>query len=121
MNNDESERDMADTQDARSTSTQLRPGATHEEQLTTQLPPQERQQPDPVLQLSVGRLGAGAVTLAAVIAAIILGVVFYGLNDPIPTAQHTGAATTASSAPAAGGKGGPAAPGGQQTGNTGHS
>jgi len=56
-------------------------GATHEERLAAKLPPQEARQPDPILQLSVGRLGAGSITLVAVIVAVILGVVFYGLNS----------------------------------------
>ena len=89
-------------------------GPGHEEILAAKLPPQVKEQPDPMLQLSVGRVGAGSLTLAAVVAAFILGVVLYGLNSPAPDA---GAPATA---PAAGGKAGPAAPGGQQTGNAGH-
>ena len=37
---------------------------------------QEKQQPDPMLQKSTGRMGGGTITIAAV----VLGVVFYGLN-----------------------------------------
>jgi hypothetical protein len=77
-----------------------------------------KEQPDPALQLSVGRVGAGSLTLVAVVGAIILAVVLYGLNSPAP---NTAAPAGPASAPAAGGKPGPAAPGGQQTGNTGHS
>lgn len=98
--------------------------ATHEEVLASRLPPQEANQPDPVLQLSVGRMGAGAITLVAVICAVILGVVLYGLNSPAPNAQDVGNAPRVASAPAAGGKGGPATPATptpQQTNNSGHS
>lgn len=89
--------------------------ATHEEILAGRLPPQVTEQPDPMLQLSVGRVGAGSITLVAIAAAIILGIVLYGLNSPAPNSAAPG------NAPAAGGKAGPAAPSGQQTGNTGHS
>ncbi len=72
------------------------PQPTHEEMLAARLPPQERQQPDPVLQLSVGRLGAGSVTLVAIAAAIIIAVVLYGLNSPAPSAEHATAPAAAS-------------------------
>ncbi|MGB6538965.1 MAG: hypothetical protein WBF58_23740 [Xanthobacteraceae bacterium] len=82
---------------------------THEELLAAHLPPQEREQPDPVLQLSVGRAGAGSITLVAVVAAIVIAVVFYGLNSPAPTSEHAPASPAASSAaPAAGGGSGAA-------------
>lgn len=100
------------------TNPQAEAGATHEEKLAAHLPPQETNQPDPVLQLSVGRLGAGSITLVAVLAAIILSVVFYGLNSPAPNAREVGTPPSASSAPAAGG-GGAAANGPQQTHNGG--
>lgn len=92
---------------------------TSEERLAAKLPPQETNQPDPILQLSVGHLGAGSMTLVAIAAAIILGVVLYGLNGPAPNTASPAVATSA--APQAGGKAGPAAPSGQHTGNTGHS
>jgi hypothetical protein len=66
-------------------------------------------------------VGAGSIALAAVVGAVILAVVLYGLNSPIPNTLHAGTPTTASSAPAAGGNDAPAAPCGQDTGNTGHS
>jgi hypothetical protein len=90
---------------------------THEEILAARLPPQETEQPDPMLQMSVGRAGAGSVTLVAAVAAIILAVVLYGLNSPAPNSG----AHNAPSVPAVAGKAGPPAPSGQQTGNTGHS
>jgi hypothetical protein len=77
--------DNADTNSPRSGSGrtgQPRSGATHEEMLESRLPTQEAKQPDPMLQLSVGRLGTGSIVLVAVIAAVILGVVFYALNGP---------------------------------------
>jgi hypothetical protein len=97
------------------------PQATHEELLAARLPPQERNQPDPVLQLSVGRLGAGWITLVAVLAVIIIAVVLYGLNSPAPAEHATApaAASNAASAPAAGGGSGTAS-GPQHTPNGGH-
>jgi negative regulator of sigma E activity len=50
----------------------------------------ERHQPDPMLQMSTGRLHAAGIALVAVAIAVILGVVLYGLNS----------ATEASHAPA---------------------
>lgn len=102
-------------------SSEPEPGASHEELLAARLPTQEADQPDPVLQLSVGRLGAGSITLVAFVAAIILAVVLYGLNSPAPNAQDVGTPQSPSSAPAAGGKPGPAAPGAQHTNASGHS
>ncbi len=117
-----SERDeMVDTPNRSNSAPEATPAdrsATHEEILAAKLPPQVKEQPDPMLQLSVGRVGAGSLTLVGVVAAIILGVVLYGLDSPTPNA---GAPTSPASAPAAGGKAAPAAPSGQQTGNTGHS
>ena len=99
-------------------STPAGPDPTHEEVLAARLPPQVKEQPDPMLQLSVGRVGAGSLTLVGIVAAVILAVVLYGLNSPAP---NTAAPSSPPSAPAAGGKAGPAAPTGQQTGNSGHS
>jgi hypothetical protein len=65
-------------------------GATAEERLAASLLPQEREQPDPALQLSVSRVGAGGITLVAVVCAIIIAVVFWGLNTPAPNAQVVG-------------------------------
>jgi hypothetical protein len=77
---------------------------THEELLAAKLPPQVTNQPDPAMQLSVGRMGGGAITLVAVVSAIILGVVLYGLNSPAPTATGAGTANNAPSTSAAGTK-----------------
>ena len=85
------------------------------------LPPQERNQPDPVLQMSIGRVGGGAVAFAAVICAIILGVVLYGLDSPTPNPQMASAPPPASFAPAAGGISGAAIPRAPQTNDSGHS
>jgi hypothetical protein len=94
-----------------------RSGATHEEILAAHLPPQETDQPDPALQLSVGRLGGGSITLVAILAVIILSVVLYGLNSPTPNDQHAGTPPSASAAAAGGGPGAPNGP--QQTRNGG--
>jgi hypothetical protein len=57
----------------------------------------ERHQPDPALQLSTGWMGASGITLVALAAAIILGIVFYGLNRR--GHNETAPAPAASSAP----------------------
>jgi hypothetical protein len=91
------------------------------QQTATALPPQEAAQPDPVLRLSFGKLGGGTLALVAAICAVILGIVFYGLNGPIRNEQTAGAPMAASPAPAARGKSGPAIPSAPQTRNSGHS
>ena len=58
----------------------------------------DRHQPDPALQLSAGWMGASGITLVALAAAIILGIVFYGLNRR--THNETAPSPAASSAPA---------------------
>lgn len=55
-----------------------------EERLAASLPLDERDQPDPELDLSYGRTGAGGITLVAVVCALIIGVVLWGLNSPAP-------------------------------------
>jgi len=120
MSNEDS---MSESQSHQSAPPDAGSAAGREEILAANMPVQERHQPDPVLQLSVGRLGAGAVALAAVVAAVILAVVLYGLNSPPPNAQHVGAAKTAAAAPAAPGTppaGKPSAAGAPH-GNSGHS
>lgn len=79
----------------------------------TGLPIQEANQPDPMLQLTTGHIGAGGITLAALVVAAILEIVFYGLNTRVGV-EHTAAAPSAASSasttqPQAGGKGGPPA------------
>ena len=69
-------------------------GPTAEEPLAANLPSQERTQPDPSLRLSVGRVGAGGITLVAVICAIIIGVVLWGLNSPAPNAKDVNTAAS---------------------------
>jgi hypothetical protein len=93
--------------------TQAGRNATQEEVLAAKLPPTETEQPDPMLQMSVGRMGAGSITLATVAAAVVLAVVLYGLNSPTP---NSAAPNSAPAAPAAGGKAGPPATSGQETG-----
>lgn len=87
--------------------------------LRTGVPTQEKEQPDPFLQMSTGRVGAGGITLFALIAVGILTVVLWGLNGhgagvspPVPPA-----ASTAASSPAAGGHGGAPTPTAPQTTN----
>lgn len=88
------------------------------EQLAAGLPPQERKQPDPALQLSAGRLGGGSVALAVVAAAFILAVVFYGLNSAGPNAQDVGTPPKVAAAPQAGGA--PSAPNAQPVNKANH-
>lgn len=89
-----------------SSSGPAQPAAAAEERLAESLLPEERAQPDPDLQLSFGRLGAGGITLAAVVAAFILAVVFYGLNSAGPNAQDVGTPPKVAAAPQAGGASG---------------
>jgi hypothetical protein len=95
-----------------------KPELSAEERLAASLPPDERDQPDPELALSYGRLGAGGVTLAAVVAALILAVVFYGLNSAGPNAQDVGTPPKVAAAPQAGGA--PGAPNPQPAGKANH-
>jgi hypothetical protein len=84
------------------------------------LPLTETHQPDPLLQTSTGRMGAGGITVAAVVVAAILGVVLYGLNER--RAVESSAAppsTTAGRQPAAGGPAGPATPAAPRTNESG--
>lgn len=87
--------------------------------LRASMPTQEKEQPDPFLQMTTGRMGVGGITLFALIAVAILSVVLYGLNGhgtrtspPAPSAS-----ATVSGAPAAGGRAGPATPTAPQTTN----
>jgi hypothetical protein len=87
--------------------------------LRASMPTQEKEQPDPFLQMTTGRMGVGGITLFAIIAVAILCVVLYGLNghrggvsSPVPPAS-----SAASGAPAAGGQGGAATPTAPQTTN----
>ena len=78
------------------------PGPTAEERLAANLPPQERQQSDPALRLSVGRVGTGGIALVAVACAIIIAVVLWGLNSPVPNAKDVNTAASASTNPGPG-------------------
>ncbi len=87
--------------------------------LPADLPAPETEQPDPMMQMTTGRMGAGSVTLVTLGIVFIVAVVFYGLNS-IGTREHTAAAPPAThqAEPGAGGKSGaptPTAP--QTTGN----
>jgi hypothetical protein len=79
-----------------------------ESALEAGLPTQEKQQPDPMLQITTGHIGAGGVTLVAIAVAVILGFVLYGLNFG-GTAQHTATAPPPPNnmLPAGGGQSGP--------------
>jgi hypothetical protein len=94
-----------------------RPGTTPEQKLATSLPSYETEQPDPA-QVSAGRMGVGSITLASIAAAVILGVVLYGLNSTPPSPRAAPPAQAASSAPAAGGAAAHPAP---PAGKNGHS
>jgi hypothetical protein len=79
---------------------------------TDELPVPEKIQPDPMLRMGTGRVSAGAMTVVAVVAALILYVVLYGLNSPNPIEQTaTSPALTQNAKPQAGGNSGAAAPG----------
>src|SRR5579872_3814180 len=81
------------------------------------IPTQETQQPDPMLQMSTGKIGPAGLTLVALCAAAILGAVFYGLNGP-DTERAKAGATGAGPAVAANNPAPPTAapPAPQQTG-----
>ncbi len=81
------------------------------------LPMTETQQPDPMLQLTTGRMGAGGITLVACAAALIIGLVFYGLNTGKEPASTSPASH--SSQPQAAGGSGPAAPGAPRSNESG--
>ena len=59
------------------------------------MPTEEKNQPDPMLQISIGAAGAGGIALVALASAVILGIVLYGLN------AGGGAEQAASTPPAA--------------------
>jgi hypothetical protein len=114
----------ASTSDLRATDHQIGETSTHEENpAATDLPMPEAHQPDPMLQMTTGRMGAGSTTLVAVVIAFIIAVVFYGLNSHVAP-EHTAAAPSAAqgSPLAAGGKSGPptpSAPRANESGNKG--
>ncbi len=74
-------------------------GPTAEERLAASMPAQVTNQPDPALQLSVGRVGSGSIALVAVVCAIIVGVVLWGLNSPAPNAKDVNTAASATTNP----------------------
>jgi len=45
----------------------------------SRLPVEEIDQPDPMLALSTGKMGAGGIALVALAIAVILGIVFYAM------------------------------------------
>ena len=60
---------------------------------------QEREQPDPALQMSTGRVGVAGWAIFAVIAVVILTAVLYGLNGPSETPTLTAGASSTPAAP----------------------
>jgi hypothetical protein len=50
----------------------------------------ERNQPDPLLQMSTRRMGGGGFSLVALVLVAILAIVFFGLNgrDTVKTASN---------------------------------
>lgn len=78
-----------------------------ESALEAGLPSQEKNQPDPMLQITTGRAGAGGIALVAIAAAVILGFVFYGLNGGASSQQTAAAPPPHNMQPAAGGQSGP--------------
>lgn len=74
-------------------------GPIAEKRMAANVVPQEAQQPDPAMQLSVGRVGAGSIALVAVICAFIIGVVLWGLNSPAPNAKDVNTAASATTNP----------------------
>jgi hypothetical protein len=62
------------------------------------LPIDETDQPDPMLQMTTGRIGPGGITLVAVVIACVVAVVFYALNSSTSHQQTVAAPHAASSA-----------------------
>jgi hypothetical protein len=88
------------------------PPPGRDQKIAAHLPGSETEQPDPMLQMSTGRMGAGGITIAAVVMALILGVVLYGLNGRASVESSAAPpSTTASHTPAAGGNSSAATPG----------
>jgi hypothetical protein len=85
----------------------------NDSELGRPLPIEEANQPDPMLQMSAGRVGAGGMTLVAVAAAAIVGLVLYGLNAGGGPEQTASTAPGAQQAPA--GNSGATKPGAAQS------
>lgn len=87
--------------------------------LRATLPTPVKEQPDPFLQMTTGRVGAGGITVFAIIAVAILTIVLYGLNGHGGGAAPSGAppAATASGAPVPGGQSSAPTPTAPQTTN----
>jgi hypothetical protein len=85
------------------------------------LPIMETQQPDPMLQLTTGRMRASGIALVALALALVLGVVFYGLNSGKETGTENLQTSPAShnSQPQAADGSGPAAPGAPRSNESG--
>jgi hypothetical protein len=79
----------------------------------------EEHQPDPMLQMTTGRIGAGGVTLVAIVIAGIVGVVFYGLNSGGTEQSATAPAPAHATQPTAGGNSGAATPNAPQANESG--
>lgn len=84
--------------------------AEQDKALRAKLPVQEKEQPDPLLQISTGRVGAPGLTLFAVIVVVILSVVMYGLNGRNSEGQAQAPAATAAAGTGNAGTATPAAP-----------
>ena len=80
-------------------STRAIPDNDPERRLEAETPLPEREQPDPALQLSTGRIGAAGWGIFTVIAVCILTVVLYGLNGPSGTSSPAGGAPSPAAAP----------------------
>jgi len=88
----------ADHPSSHQTATQPEPQSIiHKGELAAGLPPEEREQPDPALQLSAGRVGPVSITLWALAIAVIIGVAWYGFTRPAPKAEHATAPAVMSS------------------------
>jgi hypothetical protein len=84
-------------------------------ELPSKMPLPVKEQSDPLLQTSTGRMGAGGLSLILLAVVIIMSLVFYGLNGP--NSGSSSAPASATSAPAtpqdagvSSGAGSPAAP-----------
>ena len=82
------------------------------------MPEEEKHQPDPMLQMSTGDIGAGGIALVGLVSAVVLGIVLYGLNAG-EKEQTASAPALQNANPQDGGNSGAATPGAPRANQTG--
>jgi hypothetical protein len=82
------------------------------------MPEEEKHQPDPMLQMSTGDIGAGGIALVGLVSAVVLGIFLYGLNAG-EKEQTASAPALQNANPQDGGNSGAATPGAPRANQTG--